>query len=378
MKVLFVNDTRIETNPGCHATVNELSKFTLENLPNATIDFLPLGTEYNIFSHTLFKRGKLSTINEYLTRILLRLKLVNQKKHLDIKLWERIAQNNLSKQTKNKIDSSDLVLINMEGTIHHDSIGGLVLLAIAYYSKKNGKKVAMVNGSYQAMDTKVTKKVLNEVDFISVRETKSLEYLFGQNIKASLIPDFAFRADINSDEKQIYDSKLSDNLNERKCLYTVGVLGVYPNQANGIDINTIKKHISDIKRLGYKPYYLKIEEKEEGIEKELQNIEVDIISYEQGMNYTNIGTVLNSFDLLVTGRYHIGIFGLMNRIPTFFLKSNTFKIEGLLNMFDLEYLMVFNNNIYSIKDRLLIEDKYILPDDNSYKDFKKFLEEINK
>lgn len=378
MKVLFINDTRIETNPGCHATVNELSKFTLENLPSATIDFLPLGTDYELFTFDLFKSNKLLKHNRYLTKFLLRFKLVSQKKHLDIKLWERLALNNLSKETKDKIDTSDLILINMEGTIHHNSIGGLVLLALAYYSKKKEKKVALVNGSYQAMDARVTKKVLSEVDFISVRETKSLKYLIGQNIMAFLIPDFAFRADINSDKKQIQNYELNDDLNEKKCLYTVGVLGVYPNQVNGINISTIKKHITDIKRLGYEPYYLKIEEKELEIEKELRNIGVDIISYDQGVNYTNIGTVLNSFDLLITGRYHIGIFGLMNKVPTFFLKSNTFKIEGLLDMLNLNESMILNNSIYSIKDRLFIADKCTLPDHNNYKDFKDFLETIDK
>ncbi|MEL0455958.1 polysaccharide pyruvyl transferase family protein [Flavobacteriaceae bacterium SZ-1-7] len=372
MKVLFFNDTRIETNPGCHATVTELSKFVTKHLPSSQIEFKPLGTEYGIFKHGLYKQS-----NKLLLKVLRKFKVLKNRKVIDLKLWEQCALQNISEETKNSIKRADLVLINMEGTIHHNSMGGLTLLAIGYYSKHIGKVVALVNGSYQEMHDEITKKVMGVVDFISVRETSSYNYLKSKNIDVSIIPDFAFRANINQNDDFNKNILLEQgNPPEKKCLYTVGVLGVYPNQKDGISLLSIKKQINDIKALGFQPYYLKIEEKEIQIASELNKIGVQTISYEDGVDYQNIGNLINHFDVLITGRYHIGIFGLMNYVPTFFLKSNTYKIEGLLAMLGLKELAIVDNDIRKIKlDR--INENYQLPNDKSFLEFRNFLENLS-
>lgn len=377
VKVLFFNDTRVETNPGCHATVNALSEFVLENLPNAKIEYVPLGKENTIFSESIYQETNVLLRNRVVSRILSRLQISKEKKRINIKLWEKLAMTNISKSTQDSIKNSDFILINMEGTIHHNSIAGHSLLAIALYSKKNGKIVALVNGSYQNMDERVTRKVMNYVDFISVRESLSYNYLKSQGVNLSLIPDFAFRAKINS---QSFDNSkfLSKQNNQslKKCLYTVGVLGAYPNQKNGVSLSDVKRHVFEIKNLGYKPYYLKIEERETQIANELAKIGVPTVSYEHGVNYKNIGSLIVNFDLLITGRYHIGIFGLMNYVKTFFLKSNTYKTEGLLNMLGLEDRMI-DDNISKIELSDL-RMSYKLPDNDSFVDFKKFMKNFNR
>lgn len=372
MKILLFNDTRIETNPGCHATVTELANFITNCIPNAKINYKPLGLEYDIFPKGLYKEGNILLQNKYLAKLLLKFNLVSSKKVIDAKLWKKNALNNLSQATIESINNSDLIVINMEGTIHHNSTGGFVLLAIAYYSKLAGKQVAMVNGSYQDFDLSITKKVLENIDYIAVREPSSLKYLQDNGLKVSLIPDFAFRAQINS--KSIPETLKFLNLNKikKKCLYSVGVLGVYPNQKNGIYWETIKKQIEDIKDLGYTPYYLKIEEKETQIASKLQNLGVEIFSFEDDIYFENIGNLLQKFDLLITGRYHIGIFGLMNYIPTYFLKSNTYKIEGLLNMLQLENRMIADNDIKKVNLSNL-DMAYNLPKNKYFETFKLFL-----
>jgi polysaccharide pyruvyl transferase WcaK-like protein len=372
MKILLFNDTRIETNPGCHATVTELSNFITNCVPNAIINYKQLGLEYDIFPKGLHKEGNVLLQNKYLAKVLLNFKLATSKKIIDANLWEKNTLNNLSQATIESINNSDLIVINMEGTIHHNSTGGFVLLAIAYYSKLLGKQVAMVNGSYQDFHLGITKKVLRNIDFIAVREPLSLKYLMDNDIKVSLIPDFAFKAQINS--KSIPQAAKFINLNNRnkKCLYTVGVLGVYANQRNGIHWDIIKKQIEDIKSLDFTPYYLKIEEKETQIVSELKKLGVEIISFEDGINFENIGSLLRRFDVLITGRYHIGIFGLMNYLPTYFLKSNTYKIEGLLKMLQLENRMIANNDIMSV-NFTDVNLNYNLPSENDFEPFKQFL-----
>jgi polysaccharide pyruvyl transferase WcaK-like protein len=380
MKVLFFNDTRIELNPGCHATVDELSRFIRENLNNSVVDYMPLGIEYDLFSGNLYKKNKFSRFNDLFSKVLKKFKIRNpiilKHTHFDINKWENIALNNFSQVVKNKIESSDLIIINMEGTIHHNNVGGFTLLGLAYYSKIRNKKVALVNGSYQMMNNQLTLKVLRKVDFTSVREVNSYNYLRKKKLEIFLIPDFAFKADINSQLEIKVSDELQKNVEGKKCLYTVGVLGIYPNQIDYIALETIKSHIIQIKQIGYIPYYLKIEEGENVIEKELFKLGVNTISYENGITYKNIGVVLNSFELLITGRYHIGIFGLMNQIPTFFLKSNTYKIEGLLTMLGLENNMIKNNDILSVKNKINIRKQYSLPNENSYNSLRDFLNSI--
>ena len=371
MKILLFNDTRVETNPGCHATVTALSDFIMHTIPEAIIGFKPLGLEYDIFPEGLYKESNPLLQNRYVAKLLLKLKWTKSKKIIDFNLWKHNTKNNLSKATIESIKKSDLIVVNMEGTIHHNSTGGFALLAIAYYSKKLGKPVAMVNGSYQDFDLEITKKVLSSIDFLAVRETESLSYLKRIGVEALLMPDFAFKAQINSKNLPYKYNSRDFNIDKKKCLYSVGVLGVYPNQKNGINWHTIKKHITEIKDLGYKPFYLKIEAKEVKIASALNDLGVGIISYEDGIDYKNIGNLLLKFDLLITGRYHIGIFGLMNYIPTFFLKSNTYKIEGLLDMLKLKTRMIENHDV--LKTDFKIDKSYQLPNDNTFFAFRDFL-----
>ena len=58
MRILIINDTRIENNPGCHATVNELIKYVKQSINVSKLETLSVGTSYNIFeSNTFFKRN---------------------------------------------------------------------------------------------------------------------------------------------------------------------------------------------------------------------------------------------------------------------------------------------------------------------------------
>jgi polysaccharide pyruvyl transferase WcaK-like protein len=364
MKVLLINDTRIETNPGCHATVNELISFIKEHLNVSKLETIPVGTSYNIFerndlySPSFFHKVK----NKILSHNFL---------YFNLSKWKKIARNSLPEKIKQKIGSSDIVIINMEGTIHHNSIGALTLLAFVYYSYLKRKKVAMVNGSYQEVNNKLTNFVLKKVDFFSVRESFSYKYLNKKFKKIKLIPDFAFKANIY--EEHFESDIFFKSSNESRCLYTPGVLAVYPEKKNGIDFIQIEDHITQIRSIGFEPYFLKIEENEKFIEEKFKNLGVKTISYSDGVSYKNIGGLLKSFDLLVTGRYHIGIFGLMSQIETYFLPSNTYKIEGLLDFLGLERSLIINNQIKAINksSSFNVEEMH-----REYEPFRLFLESV--
>ena len=218
---------------------------------------------------------------------------------------------------------------------------------------------------------------LKKVDFLSVRDLCSYKLLRPRVKDLSLIPDFAFRAKIF--QKNIKVNKLSNNPIKKRCLYTAGVLAVYPQQKKGVDFSQIKNHISQIRSLGYEPHFLMVEENENSIKNKLKEINVKTISYADGIDYKNIGNLLKTFDLLITGRYHIGIFGLMSNIRTYFLPSNTHKIEGLLKFLKLEKLLIINNQILDIQPH--IETNYSSSFDvvnilDNYEPFRLFLESV--
>ncbi len=373
MKVLLFNDTRIEKNPGCHATVNSLINFIKINIDNAIITTIPVGAEYSKFNiPNIYKKQG----NRFLTKLYDRIEILNNSKNIprivNINIWKKIALNNFSTDIKNKIISSDLVVINMEGTIHHNKISALTLLGMAYYSKSLGKKVAMVNGSYQAMDIKLTKLALKNIDFIAAREPISYNYLKKYVKNVFLMPDLAFKASINN---RINNCVFNE---KNKCLYTPGVLSVNPEQNKELSINSIKMHITKIKDLGYIPYFLMIEPNEADIANELDKMGVEIISsYDKNIDYKNIGTLISKFELLITGRYHIAIFGLMSKVKTLLLPSNTKKIEGLLELINGQDLFI-NIELNNLKNKIdnLNMNKITEVNNDLYLPFKRFLNRV--
>jgi hypothetical protein len=370
MKILIINDTRIEKNPGCHATVGALIGFITENVRSSQIKTLPLGTLYDVFQPYQF--FKLS----FLKRVLRKVFNIHYQNFFNLKRWKHTVKTKIPKTIHMLIEDSDLVVINMEGTIHHNSVGAMSLMGLAYLSSLKKKKVAMVNGSYESMNDILTDFVFKRIDFLSVRELCSYD-LLKTKYPVELIPDFAFKANLKA---ILYKPNLETNpVRPLRCLFTAGVLAVYPNMKNGIDFNTLKSRIAEIRTAGYEPCFLKVEDNEDFIEKELAQIQVQTISYDHGVVYENMGYLLETFDLLITGRYHIGIFGLMEGVKTFFLESNTYKIKGMLKFLNREDLLIYKEEPLQIKERLQTYGTVDLSKNavfENYESFKLFLNRL--
>lgn len=375
-KVVFLNDTRIETNPGCHATVDKLLAIIDKHLSISEITIFPLGTAYEEFQemNSINKRTKWFLKYPFkLKNFLERVVLSNY--FGSYNSWKWISSNRIPDKVCSKIDESDIVIINMEGTIHHNRTGGLALLGLAKYAKEQGKKVALVNGSYQSMDGRVTRTVFKQVDFVSVREVKSFDYLKAHGVKVHLIPDFAFLANI-CEQSDFKLPSLKMKSSSKRCLYTTGVRAL-DNHFDSLNFfKDIKQQVLILKKKGFEIYFLQIEEKEEHLAQKLREIDVFVISYKDNITYKNIGTLLKNFDLIVTGRYHVGIFGLMVNKPTLFLKSNTYKIEGLLQMFELKNLLVEQSDDLSKKIEVLSPAQIRLPTNQQYSTFVNFLRNL--
>ncbi|MAW96650.1 MULTISPECIES: polysaccharide pyruvyl transferase family protein [unclassified Leeuwenhoekiella] len=347
MNVLIFNDTRVEKNPGCISTVNALIDF-LSLTSNDNLKTYPVGTNYREFFQ-LELSGRRKNIFK---RVASRLKKEERfDKEFNHKKWKNNYKEAIISSIKRDILAADLVVINMEGTIHHNSIGAITLLSLAKFSADSNKPVILVNGTVQNVSKTLLKETLLYATLVSVRETRTFNYLNNilPELKTHLIPDFAFKADLFQDINYTIENE------NRTCLYFPGVLAAHPVNNPKLTREQIVLNLNEISKLGYKVYLGIVEDAELSLGSYVNTKGFDTINFITEVPNSSIATFLKKFDLVITGRYHMGIFALRSQVKTLFLKSNSYKIEGLLEMLEKE------NNLYPelILESQLLETKIL-------------------
>lgn len=84
----------------------------------------------------------------------------------------------------------DAILVNGEGTMHHDTRDALALSRAIVHAKRHGKKTALVNALWQ--DNRVANTCLRSLDFISARDSLSKQELCtGGALQAHVAPDLS-------------------------------------------------------------------------------------------------------------------------------------------------------------------------------------------
>lgn len=310
LKILYLNATElVDYNPGCQAT----SALLQNNLNGDIINRLPLGFGYHLFT----KKRKLFNSEERDFRI-------KQKS-----LFENKDYTYLFKIV-------DVVVINAEGTIHSDSIGAKTLLAFSNLAKKLKKKVYIVNGSFYKLSEYLL-RILRNSDKIYVREKASYEYLLENNVKSKLVFDCAFLVDKISGIKK----------DETKCLYTPGTLFLHGDKHNDKH-EILKNHYLSLKKIGLTPIFGIAEKKE-----------IEYAQYWQtlGGHYIDLTTqsldkvqeTIAEFSYVLSGRYHILLFALLQGSKTKQIESNTDKIIGLYKNFDID----IKDSLINLNDKVL-------------------------
>jgi hypothetical protein len=116
---------------------------------------------------------------------------------------EYISNSELS----SKIYDSDAIVINGEGTLHHNR--GLFLLSIAEFAITVGVPVFLINTTIQEIDG--FDAVLSSLSDLAVREKSSYEYLISKGINCRLTVDSIVNADFSTIGDRDYSSKLIIN-----------------------------------------------------------------------------------------------------------------------------------------------------------------------
>lgn len=321
-KYLLINDTSISDNIGCQAV-----KIGLEILlgkKSTCIDTVPLGYGQELFkdiasksSEWIDKKNGFPKYKDFTSQV-------------DYDLWS-IAKEKLRKQDEflKKVGNYDFIVINAEGSIHHNSSRALALLAqISYFSEI--KPVILLNCSIFNIDEKVLKKSLSKVEFIHSREGFTYKYLEQNDIDSVYAPDIA----------SLYINNLSynENLiikdNSKLCLISLGVLATPKNIGNVIEC---------VKSKGFTPIYLSMSDgNEDNVSRDICD-NMDIKHYvASDVNLEDSLNFLGQFDVIISGRHHLNIFSLRVNSKLICLPSNTLKVEGTLGFISKDRPIAYN------------------------------------
>ena len=191
------------------------------------------------------------------------------------------------------IEHVDAVVINGEGTIHHQR--GVDLLCIAEIAKEMGKPVFIVNAVIEEMEGWFD--ILSNLDDLNVREVRSSNYLKENNVSNQIILD------------SFLDAKFSD-INTQDFSGKTVVTDWHPARDNDVGkacLEFIDKNPSNSIFLPFQHW-----------------------SYIENDNWRHQVANLSTADVLVTGRHHGVYAAILSGKPFVALPSNTYKIEGMV------------------------------------------------
>jgi polysaccharide pyruvyl transferase WcaK-like protein len=301
MQIVLLNDTRVDRNPGCQATVTSL----VGDLALATeshVTTRPRGDGYGYFTDLI--RDGLSH---------------------DAGAWSSAVDRlSADRSFAAEVESADLVVANLEGTFHHHTIGALALGGAIAAAHRMKKRVWAVNGTVDSIDRWLLDAVLTPVEYLAVREPQSHRSLAAHGIAATLSADCAFSLDAFLDRRRVEQTR------PRTILYTPGVLACIEGRR---DAAATLEHFHAMASLGWRPVFLQMEEAESPVVSHVRDAGF-IVEQSADVPWESFGAYLRQFEIVVSGRYHVLIFAAMAGVPAIALPSNTFKIEGVLEFFD--------------------------------------------
>lgn len=327
-RVLLINDTGGLSNPGCRAVKKAYKLLFNKYISGMTIeDAIPVNYWVEEFRPIAVSSQKTILFAKELFPV-----SAKNTYDIDLEKWESLRRKLAStdQRLKNALKNSDLVVINGEGSIHHNSVRSLAVLALAKTAVEAGKKVVLLNSTIQQMMPQLLLDVLPKLEFIHVRESASKKFLASLHIDSIEAPDLAFLA---LEEESISKTRLLDASGH--ILVTAGVT------ANKYTLEFI---FQSLKKNGLRPVYLTIGD---GGETELAKqvcFESDIPIVDAAtLGVKEIIGFLRQFPMVISGRHHINIFLMRAKVPFVPLPSNTWKIEETIKMVNYPILPILKH-----------------------------------
>ncbi|MEP3477696.1 MAG: polysaccharide pyruvyl transferase family protein [Fuerstiella sp.] len=331
MKAIFINDTSGTSNPGCQGTVACLLQLLMQSGVNIT-SRSPVGYCYHEFAQCDVAMPLLSLQQRIMRRIT---KAVSASKPVVAAAPKLCPErwNHSIEQFAARIEpvwaEADQLIVNGEGTIHHDAIGARNLIGLCLAGKKLGKRISILNCSIYDLSETLLAALRDSVDQIIVREPISHRYLNNQGIQSTLAADCLFLAAQRKNPDVVLPKTIVDQVADkaRVAVYTPGVLSG-TGQVTGA---LVQNDIQQLKDTGYKVLYYVVEAEDEHLASAAKQAGAAIIPL-GAMNWMELLTFMKSVSLVVSGRYHINIFAAICGVSFLPMQTNTSKMDGLLEL----------------------------------------------
>lgn len=222
-------------------------------------------------------------------------------------------------------DRARLVVVNGEGTIHHDRLAGLRLLQAGRWAKQRGIPAVLVNAGWEA-NSSATTTLLGDFALVAVRDGRSSERLQAAEVGCTQVPDLSMYVPAETGEAQRHGIAFTDSVDRltTRCL--------------------------DAARRAVDAPWLPIQASGKGLFDRLRFIrggvaKMDLATptwaFELLCARNSLGSRRQStpehfirgaslLELLVSGRFHACTLALTAATPFVALPSNTSKIEALI------------------------------------------------
>lgn len=314
-RVLLINDTGMQSNPGCRAVRKAYKLLFHQHLTNTAITAsIPVNYWIEHFRglavagrDTIVRRpGEFASGAETAPGI-------------DMEQWERIRVGVAAEdeQFAELLASTDVVVINGEGSIHHNSMRALAILALMRTATEAGKKTLLMNATLQHMDEELLRLVLSPAALVHVREGASKALLDEIGIPSVVTADLAFLA---LDDESVTRTRLLDA--SRYILITGGV---------AVDGDAMTHLCQTVESVGLHPVYFSIGDGgETNLAKEVcSRLNVPLVEATD-FGLKELIDFFRQFPCAISGRHHINVYLMRAGVPFVSLPSNTWKVEQTL------------------------------------------------
>ena len=221
-------------------------------------------------------------------------------------------------------ERADIVIVNGEGTIHHSRPAAIPLLAAGARAKELGKRSVLLNFSWFENDAAI-ERALRDFDLVSARESMSQEAIRQIRPDCWLVPDLSLCGPVADgiereaigfgDSVNAADSMALDRLRERFNGRFAPI--ITPKHGVGGALGLARFFLADHGADDPRPYRFRIAQTSAHVRERVGDSDSFL-------------SLLASFRLLVTGRFHGVTLALCAGTPVLAVSSNTPKIEAVL------------------------------------------------
>ena len=244
-----------------------------------------------------------------------------------------------------QVAAAELVIVNGEGTLHHAKRRARGLVAVAEYCKARGIACCLINSVYQANQDLTTS--VRCFDLIFVREHRSHAELSKFGIPAAVVPDAIFSIDqvptnrARSD-RIVFSDSVNDGVSEQLYELSRTIKNAQFTTMRLRPSGVVTKHsaLSLLAAFGLANYA------PEGLRRHRSNW---LIAKRDQRHFIpsakQLVDLLATSKFLVTGRFHMVCLAMLCRTPFIALRSNTHKIEGLLEDVGLGHRLISDDRL---------------------------------